>query len=192
MQRFIPWVGALACVSWIGLGASFEFAGESAAAAREPAEVASSAKTAEAAILKALEEKTVVEFVETPLQDAFEYLQKKHKIEIQLDKKALDDAGLGTDTPMTRSLKDVSLRAALRLLLKEYDLTFVIDNEVLLITTIDEAGQKLVMKDCSTHDLGRSRRPRVDVCAASDAGCFADRRSARADHRAAGRAAPCP
>lgn len=108
---------------------------------------------AEKAILRALEDPTVIEFVETPLQDVVDYLKDYHKIEIQLDKKALDDAALGTDTPITRNLRGISLKSALRLMLKEFDLTYVIDSEVLMITTIDEAGQKLSTKVYPVADL---------------------------------------
>lgn len=154
MQRFIRGlIGAVASVLGLGLCAIWVFAGEFAETGRGPVEISPSAKSTEAAIRKALDEKTVMEFVETPLQDAVEYLQKKHKINIQLDKKALDDAGLGTDTPITRSLKDISLRSALRLMLREFDLTWVIENEVLLLTTIDEAGQNLVTQVYDVVDL---------------------------------------
>ena len=39
-----------------------------------------------------------------------------HKIEIQLDTKALGDVSIGTDTPVTKNLKGVSLRSALRMM----------------------------------------------------------------------------
>ena len=108
-----------------------------------PAELPSSAKETEAAISKALDEKTQFEFVETELREVVEFIVKKHNIQILLNKKALDDAGLGTDTPITCRLRNISLRSALRLTLRDFDLTWVIEDEVLQITTLDDAGQRL-------------------------------------------------
>jgi hypothetical protein len=141
MQRYLRGLlGALASVFvlWVG-----------PAIAEEP----SSAKAAEALIRKALDEMTALELVETPLVDVLEHLSNKHKINIQLDKKALDDAGLGSDTPITRSLKDVSLRSALKLMFRELDLTWVIEDEVLLITTVDEGSQRLETQIYDVDDL---------------------------------------
>jgi hypothetical protein len=91
-------------------------------------------RAAEARIQQKLDEKTELEFIETPLNDVIEFLKAKHDIEIQLDRRGLEEAAIEPDTPITRNLKGVSLRSALRLILREYDLTFVIRDEVLLIT----------------------------------------------------------
>jgi hypothetical protein len=98
---------------------------------------------AETRIYRALEDPTVVEFVETPLQDVVDYLKDYHKIEIQLDKKALDDAGIGTDTPITRNLRGITLKSALRLMLREYNMASVVTNQVLMLTT-DEVASKML------------------------------------------------
>ena len=91
----------------------------------------------------ALREPTQLEFVETPLTDVVNFLKDQHKIEIQLDKKALDDVGIGTDTPVTTNLKGVSLKSALRLMLRGLGLTYVIKDSVLLITTPEQAESEL-------------------------------------------------
>ena len=90
---------------------------------------------AEKKINDALKSPTQLEFIETPLQDVIDYLKDYHGIEIQLDKKSLDEMSIGTDTPVTKNLKGISLRSALRLMLRELGLTYVIQDEVLLITT---------------------------------------------------------
>jgi hypothetical protein len=86
---------------------------------------------------------TEMKFIDTPLQDVVDYLKQRHRIEIQIDTRALDDVGIGQDTPIDKSLKGISLRSALRLILRELDLTYMIDNEVLLITTPEEAESRL-------------------------------------------------
>jgi hypothetical protein len=105
------------------------------------------------AIEKALAEPTELEFVETPLSDVVEFLQNKHRITIQFNKKALDDVGIGSDTPITKSLVGITLRSALRLMLQELDLTYIIDNEVLLITTPENANNRLFAEVYDVSDL---------------------------------------
>ncbi|MCH8043337.1 MAG: hypothetical protein IID44_06420 [Planctomycetes bacterium] len=109
--------------------------------------------SAEARIYKALGEKTKIDFRENPLQEIADYLSDLHKIEIQLDKLVLEEAGLGADTLITRHLHNLSLRATLRLMLRDLDLTFVVDEEVLLITTPDEASSRLTTKLYPVADL---------------------------------------
>ena len=86
-----------------------------------------------------LSESTTLEFIETPLADVMHFLMDLHGIEIQLEERALDDVGIGSDTPVTRNLKGISLRSALNLMLEDLALTYVIRDEVLLITTPEQA-----------------------------------------------------
>jgi hypothetical protein len=85
-------------------------------------------------IQAALDVPTEMDFSETPLKDVVDALKLRHRIEIQLDAKAMTDAGASLDMPITIKLKGVSLRAALRLMLGEHDLRFVYESGVLLIT----------------------------------------------------------
>ena len=110
-------------------------------------------KGAAARIRKALDEPTTIEFVDAPLQDVIDYLKDLHSIEIQIDTKALEDASIGADTPVTRNLKGITLKSALRLMLGGMDLTYVIKNEVLMITTPEKAGNELVTKVYPVADL---------------------------------------
>ena len=116
---------------------------------------------AEKKIEAALKSPTQLEFVDTPLTDVIDYLKDYHQIEIQLDKKAMEDAGVGTDTPVTKSLKGVSLRSALRLMLAELSLKYVIKDEVLLITTTEAAENKLTTRVYSVADLVIPIRRRI-------------------------------
>src|SRR5208283_234882 len=86
-------------------------------------------------IEEALKQPTQIEFVETPLKDVIDYLKDLHHIEIQLDGPALKEAGVDESTPVTKNLKGISLHSALKLLLDELQLKYVIHNEVLLITS---------------------------------------------------------
>jgi hypothetical protein len=105
------------------------------------------------AIEAALKNPTQIEFFETPLQDVIDFLSHEHKIEIQIDVRALDDVGMGTDQPISKHLERVLLRDALELMLEELDLSWVIRNNVLLITTKEEAGTLLETKIYDVGDL---------------------------------------
>lgn len=97
------------------------------------------ADPSETKIWAALDEPTELNFVEQPISDVVDYLKARHEIEIQLDAKALTDAGVSTDTPITRSIKGITLRSALNLLLSELDLTYLVRNGVLMVTSNIEA-----------------------------------------------------
>lgn len=98
-------------------------------------------------IWTALNEKTELDFAEQPLSDVIDYLRQRHDIEIQLDNKALADAGVGSDTPVTRAIKGITPRSALKLILGELDLTYVVDNGIMSITTINAAYPWLRFKN---------------------------------------------
>lgn len=107
----------------------------------------------EARIMAALEEPTDLDFTDQPLEEVIEFLKDRHGIEIQLDKRALEDAGQGSDTPITRNLKGRTLASTLDLVLGEADLTFVIHDEVLLVTTKQEAENLLTVKVYPVSDV---------------------------------------
>jgi hypothetical protein len=93
----------------------------------------------ETRILAALEEPTKLEFHETPLGTVASFLSDKHTIPVQLDSRALEDVGISNDTPLNCDAENIKLRSGLRLLLRDMDLTYLIQDEVLLITTKDKA-----------------------------------------------------
>jgi hypothetical protein len=85
-------------------------------------------------IADALASKTQIKFSKTPLADVVDYLKDLHKIEIQIDRKALKQAGIRANAPITKNLKGVSLRSALSAILDDLGLEFEIRDEMLLIT----------------------------------------------------------
>ena len=111
------------------------------------------ARTAEDRILAALDQITAVNFVDEPLANVLEFLGKRHNIEIQFDMRALVDVSMGTDEPVTRRLQNVKLRSALNFVLGDLDLTWVITDEVLLITTPEEAERYTYTKVYDVTDL---------------------------------------
>ena len=119
---------------------------------------------AERKIRAALDQPTQIEFVDTPLKDVVDYLKKWHHIEIQLDLPALKEAGVGESTRMTRNLKGISLGSALKLLLDELQLKYVIHNEVLLITTREKAESDEYMADQGLSGGGPGHPAWLCIC----------------------------
>lgn len=108
---------------------------------------------AEQKILHALDDKTECDFTETPLADVIEYFKDHHHIEIQIDVKALQDEAVDTSVPVTRSLKGLKFRSALRLILANLNLAYVIRDEVLLITSRTEADALMETRTYPVQDL---------------------------------------
>jgi hypothetical protein len=109
--------------------------------------------SAEAKILAELGKPTDMVFIEAPLSDVIVYLKDRHGIEIVPDQLALDDTGVGTDQPVTIELEGISLRAALEIMLRSLQLTYTVQNEVLLITTPEAHSRQLITAVYDVRDL---------------------------------------
>jgi hypothetical protein len=97
-------------------------------------------------------------FHDAPLEEVIERVKEKSGLQIVLDRKALADAGLGSDAPLALDISGISLRAALRLILDAMDLCWVIQDEVVLITTKVEAENMLATKIYDVVDLVEGAR----------------------------------
>ena len=100
-----------------------------------------------------------LDFTQTPLEEVIEFLRDEYEIEIQLDTTALDELGIQPDEPITVNLRKITLRSALRLMLKSLELTYIIRDEVLLITTEEEAETLLSVKVYPVGDLVIDKTP---------------------------------
>jgi len=105
----------------------------------------------------ALNAPTAFAFQETPLDDVVQIIRRQHRIPVRLDQRALDDVGLGTDTPITFNGRGLSLRSAIELILRQLDLTYQVKNESLVITTPEEAEMELTTVVYPVSDLVRFR-----------------------------------
>ena len=94
-----------------------------------------------------------MDFTDTPLEEVVNLLQEDYGIPIQIDRPALEAIGLDPNEPVTVNLHNISLRSALRLMLKKLQLTYIIQDEVLMITTPEEAESQLVVKVYPVADL---------------------------------------
>jgi hypothetical protein len=108
-------------------------------------------------IAAVLDAPTSVAFEDAPLQDVVKLLARQHGISVVIDKKALDDIGVGTDMPVTFNARGIALRSALRTVLRDLGLTYLIRDESLTITTPEEAEGELVTVAYPVTDLVRLR-----------------------------------
>lgn len=111
------------------------------------------ASAGQAKILAVLDQPTEFSFHERPLGEVIDYFKHKHDLQILFDRKAIDDEGVGMDAPVTQTLKNIRLRSALRLILKQLDLTYIASDGFLLITTDTEAENQLSLKVYPVQDL---------------------------------------
>jgi len=108
------------------------------------------------AVASALNVPTPVFFIETPLGDVMQFLGKTAGVKISFDKEALSDVGIGLDAPMTRKLDRVRLRCALRLLLRDIELTWYPEGEGMVITTPEIAENHLYLARYNVKGLAKN------------------------------------
>ncbi len=150
------------CAAVIGTVASYAFMPDAALVAQQPAtnddpfgggsqptekRVASIANTDNATVLRrqdpderirqALNKPCTLDFDEAPWSDVKQELESLYRFNILLTPSARDDS-LDVDEPITVSLKGISLGNALRLMLSEKNATFVVQDEVLKIISLDD------------------------------------------------------
>ncbi len=94
-----------------------------------------------------------IEFIDTPLKDAMDFIADAHGITIIVDEQALTEEGVSIDEPINRILSGVTLRSALKIILEPLLLTYVIEDEVMKITTIIAAEDKLSTRVYPVGDL---------------------------------------
>ena len=103
---------------------------------------------------QALAKKVDLDFRGTSLAGVVECLSADTGLNVQLDVNALKDAGIDPKTlVITWGAKGVTLRSALRLLLRPYHLTFAYRDEMLLITATDKADAMLSTRLYPIGDL---------------------------------------
>ncbi|MBT6849273.1 MAG: VWA domain-containing protein, partial [Planctomycetaceae bacterium] len=94
---------------------------------------------AEQKIIDELDNETRMTFFDTPLKDVIDQIKGQHNIPIIIDERALTEVGLDSNTVVNIDLKGISLRSGLKLMLNSLELTYVINDEVLKITTPEAA-----------------------------------------------------
>ncbi len=112
-----------------------------------------SPNAAESRVERALDSRQDFIFTDIRLGDVVQMLSKMLGVTVELDTRALTDAGITSDTPFSLKLKQVRAWDGLRELLETKNADFAIDHGVLLITTSDTAKGKNVTKIYPVQDL---------------------------------------
>lgn len=107
---------------------------------------------AEARIERTLGKATAVNFIEMTLEDSINYLKEYHQIPIWIDKKALSDAEVSIEQPVTLQMSG-RFESVLNLLLDPLDLEWLIQDEVLKVTTRERASAKAQTRAFNVQDL---------------------------------------
>ncbi len=111
-------------------------------------------RTGKEAIQSALAEKIDLDVNEVPLAEVVRRLRMTHHVQILFDMNALKDAAIDpTALPVTLTVKNINLSSALKLLLSQFQLTYIIRDEVLQITTRDKASTVLSPRVYDVQDV---------------------------------------
>lgn len=101
-------------------------------------------------IRAALRQETRLEFPNTPLRDALQFLADMHDVNVIIDEQGLTDAGVDIDDNVDIVLSGIPLSEGLNILLEPYKLTYVRANDVLQVTTADRAAREV---DTRSYDV---------------------------------------
>ncbi len=109
----------------------------------------------EARISEALDQPVDFSIDPEPLKDAIDFIATRYQIPIMLDTKTLEDASIDTSTEVKLAVPGIKLRNVLKLLLEELPqpLTYVIEDEVMKITTVEKANEKLQIRMYPVGDI---------------------------------------
>jgi hypothetical protein len=106
-----------------------------------------------------LERTTELDVVEMPLKDVVLFLSDKHAIPIVLKAKKLDEASIPPDCVVTKSLRGIRLSSALNLVLEDLELTYLVKDEVLQITTLADANSTAEIRIYDCRDILAMQAP---------------------------------
>ena len=111
------------------------------------------AGTAEDRLEAALQQQVSFTFPEEPLKEVIETIKLKTGLPIVIAAKKLEEAAINLETPVTVSLQNLTLESFLRNTLGELGLTFIVKDEVIQITTPEDAGSQLITRLYPVLDL---------------------------------------
>lgn len=97
-----------------------------------------STKSADELIREVLEQKVDLNYEDTPFVEIMDELSQVYGINVMLDQSAVDDS-LSEDDLVTFKASNIKLKAALRVLLDQFNTTYLVKNEVLLLISKDVA-----------------------------------------------------
>ncbi|MES2791093.1 MAG: hypothetical protein V4719_15880, partial [Planctomycetota bacterium] len=105
-------------------------------------------------IVRELDKPTTFDFVDESLDGIRDTIMERHGFDIVIDKAKLEEDSIATDaTDINLKVSEISLKNALKLLLDQKNLTYIIENEVMKITTKTEGIGKRPLRVYNVGDL---------------------------------------
>ena len=105
-------------------------------------------------IERRLKTPVLLKYQETPLSEVMTGLSELTGVNIHLDPRGLTQEGVNSDTPVTINLtKEISLKSALNLILEPLHLTYVVNDEVLKVTSEQLRDGQIFPKTYNVADL---------------------------------------
>jgi hypothetical protein len=98
----------------------------------------------------ALAEESAVECMATPWGDVLAYLKERHRIDLHANGHAVKEAGITLSVPVTLNVRGVSLKSALNLLLADLPLTWIVDKDSVVVTSLAKARSQAIRQ---TYDI---------------------------------------
>jgi hypothetical protein len=107
----------------------------------------------EAKVLKALNSPVTIDLKDSTLEAVVNYLKDKTGVEINVPKLILEERNITYQTPVSVSLKDVTLRTVLKKVLADVGLTYIVKEGAIQVTTEERAKQTLTVRTYYIGDL---------------------------------------
>jgi hypothetical protein len=94
-----------------------------------------------------------VDFKDTPLQEALDHFRESAGVNIVADEPALAEAGVSLQRPITLRVDGIPLKKTLQMLLHQVHLTYVVQDEVVMVTTEWHARGRVTYRIHPVGDL---------------------------------------
>jgi hypothetical protein len=117
------------------------------------ASTAASKQAANRDLEQRLAERIAATFPNETLQGFLDAVGEQAKVDFYLDKQALEDAGVRTDTPISVNLKNIRIDELLDLVLDQLDLVSIPRESYVFVTTIDMLEEQLETRVYNCRDL---------------------------------------
>ena len=102
---------------------------------------------------KSLQKRISLHEDNAPLTAVINKIKSVADINIVIDDVGLEEVGVTSNTPITIEVDNIQVKSALNLILQRFDLGYMFDNEVLMITNRQRQQGKMVLETYSVTDL---------------------------------------
>lgn len=92
------------------------------------------------AVERALDKNVEIAFDNTPLAEVAKRLSEISGLKVELDRRGLKESGFDLDSKVSLSLKQITLRSVLKILVRRIDLSYVVQDGGILITDSSKAS----------------------------------------------------